>query len=109
MERIQTVNILQIGCCRLIGDIQRMLQRNIPYREGFKLGVAGLDAALILMIQLTQTGGELAAAGAGSRYNDDRPGGFNIGIGTVALIADDQIDIRRISGMYESRGVPTVS
>ena len=98
MERIQTVDILQIGCRRLIGDIQRMLQRNVPYREGLKLGVAGLDATLVLMVQLAQTGSKLAAAGAGSRHDDDRTGRLNIGIGTIALVTNDQVNICRISG-----------
>ncbi len=43
------------------------------------------------MIQLGKAGGELAAAGAGGGNDDQWAGGLNVGVGTVAGIADDGI------------------
>ena len=46
-----------------------MLKGNVPYREGLELGVAGANPALVLMINLRETGGQFSAAG--SRSGDD--------------------------------------
>ena len=60
MKRIDDVVVVQIGRGRLIGDVHRMGQRQIPNGEGLVLGVAGGDATLVLMIELGEAGGHLA-------------------------------------------------
>jgi len=74
-----------------------MLQGQIPHRESFKLCIAHLDAALVLMVELRQAGCQLSAARAGPGNHDKRVGGFNILVGAVAFLADDHVDIRRVA------------
>ena len=75
-----------------------MLQGQVPDGEGLKLGIAGIDAPLVIVIQLTQAGSHFAAAGAGSRYHDQGMAGLNVVIFAQALIADDMGHIGGISG-----------
>ena len=49
------------------------------------------------MIELGKAGGHLAAAGSGSRDDDQRPGGLYIIIHAKARIADNQGDIAGIT------------
>ena len=73
-----------------------MLERDVPDREGLKLGVPGFDSAFILMVELGEAGGHLAAAGSGGSHNHQGLGGFDIIILAVALVADDQ---RHVAGI----------
>ena len=50
----------------------------------------------MLLIELAEAGRHLAGAGAGGRDNDDGAAGFDILVSAVALIGNDEIDIRRI-------------
>ena len=97
MERVNHVDILQIGCRRLIGDVDRMLQRQVPDREGLKLSVSGLDSPPIIVIKLGQAGGQFSAASARSGNHHKRFGNLDVRICPVALVADDGIYIRRIA------------
>ena len=93
VERVYHVNIFQIGGGCLIGDVNRVLQRKIPNGEGLIFCVACLYAALLLMIKLRKAGRELAAAGTGRCYNNERAAGFDIGICAVALLRNDGVNI----------------
>ena len=93
VERIDHVYIVEIGSCRFIGHIHRMLQRKVPDGEGFELGISCLNPSLMLMIQLGKTGSHFAAAGSGSGYDNEGPGSFHILIPAIAFIADDKINI----------------
>ena len=73
-----------------------MLQGQIPHREGLILGIARFNAPLMLMVELAQAGGHLAAAGAGSRYYDHGSGGLNIIILTEAVVRYHQREVGRI-------------
>ena len=74
-----------------------MVQRNVPDGEGLKFCVPGLNAPPILMVQLGQAGGHLAAARTGG--GDDYQGapGLNIIIFAVAGVADDLADAGRVA------------
>ena len=50
MERVNHVDIVQVGCSSLVSDVDRMLQRQVPYREGLKLSITGTNATLVLII-----------------------------------------------------------
>ena len=63
-----------------------MFEREIPDREGFKLGVAGSYAALMLMIELAEAGSHLPAAGAGRGDNHQFAAGFNIVIFSETVV-----------------------
>ena len=52
MEGINHVDIVKISRRCLICHIDRMLKRQVPDREGLELGVSGLNASLMLMIEL---------------------------------------------------------
>ena len=78
MEGVDHVHIIQIGGSGLIGKVDRMLQGQVPDGEGLKLGIAGIDAPLVIVIQLTQAGSHFAAARAGSRYHDQGMAGLNV-------------------------------
>ena len=98
MIRIDHIDILQVGGGGLIGQVHRVVQREVPDREGLKLGVARLDAPAVLMVELGQAGGHLAAAGARGGDHHKRPAGDDVVVAAVALIADDQRDIGRVAG-----------
>ena len=105
MEGVDHIHIVQIRRGGLISQIDRMSQRQIPDGEGLKLGVTGLDAPLVVMVQLAQAGGHLAAAGTGRRDYHQGVTGLNIVVFTQALIADDMFYIRGIAG----NGIMTVA
>ena len=75
-----------------------MIQRDIPDGEGFKFGIARGIAPLVLMVELTQTGGQLAAAGAGGRHYHQGAGGFNVLVSSEALVADDPSRVGGVAG-----------
>ena len=52
MEGVNHINILQIRRSSLVGQVDGMLEGQIPDGEGFEFGITGLNAALIFMIQL---------------------------------------------------------
>ena len=97
MEGVDHVDVLQIGSRRFIRDVDRMLQRQIPDRERLELRVPRLHAALVVVVQLRQAGGQFAAAAAGAVDDDQRFGDFDVRIGAVALFTDDGIDVGRIA------------
>ena len=73
----------------LVGQVDGMLEGQIPDGEGLELGVARLDPALVLMVELGQTDRHLAAAGAGSRDDHQRALGLDVIVLAVAVIADE--------------------
>ena len=52
MERIDHVDVIEIGRRRLIRQIDRMLQRQIPNRERLEFGISRFDAMLVFMVEL---------------------------------------------------------
>ena len=73
-----------------------MLQRQVPDGEGLELGVARLHPVPMLVVELGQAGGHLAAAGAGGGDHHQRTGGADVVVAAEALVADDQRDVGRI-------------
>ena len=97
MERIDHIDIIQIRRSRLVGQVDRMLERDIPDRKRLKFRVARLDPSLVFVIKLGQTGRHLPASGARRRNNDQRPLCFHIIVPSEAVIAYNQRNIRRIA------------
>ena len=89
MEGVDHIHVVQVSRCRLVGQIHRMVQGQIPDGEGLKLGVSGGIALLMLVVQLAQAHRQLAAAGAGGSHHHQRAGGFNVIIFSEALGADN--------------------
>ena len=98
MERVDHVHIVQVGGSGLVGQVDRVFEGNVPDGERFKLGVTGLDASLVLVVQLGQTGGHFAAAGAGGRDDHQRALGLDVLVLAVALVADDAGHIVGVAG-----------
>src|SRR5699024_2682669 len=80
------------------GQVHRVVQGQVPDGEGLELGVACLDAPLVLMVELAQAGGQLAAAGAGGGDHHQLPGGLDVVVLAVALVADDVGDVGGVAG-----------
>ena len=98
MEGVDHVHIVQVRRGGLIGQVHRMLQGQVPDGEGLKLGVAGGDAPLVVVVQLAETGGHFAAAGAGGRHHHQGTAGLDIVVFAQALVADDVGHIGRVAG-----------
>ena len=95
---VDHVHVVEIDGGGLIGDVDGMAEREVPDREGLELGIARADAALVLMVELAETGGHLAAAGAGRRDDDEGARRLDIIVLAEAVVADDELDIVRIIG-----------
>ena len=50
MEGVDHIDIVEIGGSGLVSDVHRVLQRQAPHRERFKLGISGFDASLMLVV-----------------------------------------------------------
>ena len=94
---VDNVDIVEVGGCRLICEVDGVLQGQVPYGERLELCVSRLDAAQVVVIELGEAGRHLSASGAGRGYNDERALGFDIFILAEALFADDVRDIIRIA------------
>ncbi len=96
VERVDAVRVVQIDRRGLVGDVDRVLQRQVPNGERLVLRVAGLDAALVLVVELREARGHLARAGTGRGHHDERLGGFDELVFAIALGRDDA---RRVVGV----------
>ena len=50
MERVNHIHIVEVGGSCLVGDVDRVLEREIPYWECLELGISGTHPALVLII-----------------------------------------------------------
>ena len=98
MERINHIDIVEVGGGGLIRQVDRVLEGEVPNGKGLKFGISGLDPALIFVEELRKTGGHFATAGAGGGDYHQRAGGFDVFILTKAIIADDERNIGRVIG-----------
>ena len=74
-----------------------MLQWEIPYREGLKLGIACTHPTLVLIIKLAQADSHLAATRTRSSNDDERTLSLHIVILTESLVRSDEIHVVRIA------------
>ena len=98
MEGVDHVYIVQVGGRGFVGDVHRMLQRQIPDGEGFKFRIARAHTVPVFVVQLGQAGGHLPAARSGRGDHHQRARGGNVIILAVAVLADDVGDVRWIIG-----------
>ena len=103
MERVYHVHVVKVGRSGLICQIDRMLERQIPYGERLKLGIARPYAPLMFMIKLAQAYCHFTAAGARGRYYYKRPRSLYIFILAVAMFAYYKL---HIAGITVYREVP---
>jgi hypothetical protein len=70
-----------------------MIDRQIPDRKCFKFCIPGLYSVFILMVEIAQAGGKLAAAWSRTCNYYNRICGFNILVCYKSLIAYNQVNI----------------
>ena len=97
MEVVDHVDVLEVGGGGLVGEVDGMLEGQVPDGEGLKLGIARLDAALDLVVDLRQANGQLAGAGAGRGDHDERARGLDKVVLAIALVGGDEVHVHRIA------------
>ena len=90
---VDLVVVADVGSGCLVGDVHRMVDGQVPDREGLELGVAALSAVAEIMVDLREAGGQLSASGTGCRDDNDGSVGRDVRVGAVALVADDHVDV----------------
>ena len=93
MEGINHVDVVKVGSGSLVGNVDRVFQRKIPYGEGLKLGIASLDAALMLIVELAKANSHLSAARSRSGNNHQRASGFHVIIAPKAFVGINKCHI----------------
>ena len=97
MERIYHIDVVKVGRSRLVGEIDRVIKRKIPDREGLEFRISCTYSALVFMVKLRKAGSHLSASGTRSRDNDKRTCGFDIFVLAEALVADDPVNVGGVS------------
>ena len=97
VEGVDHVHVIEVCGGGLVGQVHRVTEGKVPDGEGLILGVPGLDAPLVLMVELAQAHGHLAAAGAGGGDDHQGAAGLDVFVLTVALFTDDQRNVIRIA------------
>ena len=100
MEGVYHVHVIQIGCCRLVCDVDRVFQLKVPYRECLKLGISRPYPAFVLVIKLGEADRHLARAWPWGCDDDKRTRRDNVVIFAESIIRCYKLDIMRIS-VYE--------
>ena len=98
MEGVDHIYVVKVGGRRLVGEVHGVLERQVPDGEGLKLRVARAHTVLVLMVELGEAGGHLAAAGAGGSDDDERMRRFDIFVAAEALVADDVGNVGGVAG-----------
>ena len=96
MERVDHVDVGKVCRGRFVGEVYRVLEREVPDGEGLVFRVARVNAALVLLVELAQAGRHFAGAGARRSHDDDGAGGFDVIVFAVAVVRDDEGDVRGI-------------
>ena len=97
VERIDHVNVLQVGRSRLIRHIQRVLKRQVPNRESLELRITGFVSVCMLVIELAQAHRHLSASRTRRRDNDKRTRGLHEIIPTETILRSNEVHIMRIA------------
>ena len=93
MEGVYHVHVAEVCGCGFVGDVDGVLQREVPDGEGLELGIAGFDAALVLLVELAEADGHLAAAGSGGCDDDQRTGGLDVVVASEAFFRVNQLHV----------------
>ena len=96
VEGVDHVHVVQIDGRGLVGEVHGVAQRQIPDRERLKFGITRAHTALVLVVELAQAGGHLAAAGAGRSHNDEAARRLDVVVAAEAVVADDARDVGRV-------------
>ncbi len=95
---VDDVDIREVGGGRLVGEVDGVLERQVPDGEGLELGVSRRDPPLVLVVELGEAGRHLARPGAGGGDDDQRAAGLDEFIAAKALVADHMGDVGGVIG-----------
>jgi len=104
VEGVDDVEVPDIGRGGLVGHVDGVPEREVPDREGLELGVARVDAPAVVVVELGEAGGELAAAGPRARDDDQGLFRLDVVVGPVALVAHDEVHVGGVA-LREAVGV----
>ncbi len=97
MEGVDHVHVVEVGCRSFVGDIHGMFQWKIPHWESLELGISRTDASLVLIVELRETSGHLAAAWTRSGNNDKWAVGLYVVVLAKTFVAGYELYIVRIA------------
>ena len=97
MERVDHVHIVEVGGCRLVGDVHGVLERQVPDGEGLELRIACFASACMLVVELGEADCHLAAARSGGGNHHERARGLHEIVLAVALLRVDELHIVRVA------------
>ena len=97
MVRVDDVAVVQVCGRGLVRHVHGVLQGQVPHGERLELGVAGVDAALMLVVQLREAHGELAGAGAGGRDDNEGLRGLDVLVLSEAVAGHDEVHVRGVA------------
>ena len=98
VERVNHVHVVQVSRCSFVSEVDRVLERDVPNRERFKLGIASLDTALVFMINLREADSHLSTTRTRSGHHHEFARSFNKFILAITVIAHHERDVARITG-----------
>ena len=93
MEGVNHIHVIEVSRGGLVGDVHGMAQGEVPHGERLELGIAGLHAPLVLVVELAEAYSHLAAARARCRDDDQRTARLYIVILAKALITVDEVHV----------------
>jgi len=108
VEGVNDVEVPDIGRGGLVGHVDGVPEREVPDREGLELGVARADVPPVVVVELGEAGGELAAARSRSRHDDKGLFRLDVVVDPVALVAHDEIHVRGVALRVAVRVDPDV-
>ena len=96
MERVDHVDIGKVDGRCFIGQVDRMIERQVPDREGLELGITGFESSFIVVVHLGKAGCHLAGSGTRSSDDDDLSACFQIFVLAETVVGKNVIDVIRI-------------
>ena len=97
MEGVDHIDVRKIGGSRLVGDVDGVGERKVPYREGLELRITRFHSPLALVVDLRKAGRHFTRAGAGCGDDYDGARGLNVLVLTEARVRNYMGDIRGIA------------
>src|SRR5690554_5380031 len=93
LEVVDLIHIADIGCCRLVGHIHRVIDRKVPNRKGLEFSISTLETVPIIVIQLTETGGKFSTPWSRRGNNNHGMLSLYVGVRSISFITDIRIDV----------------
>ena len=89
VERVDHVDVVEVGRRRLVCDVDGMLEREVPDGESLELGIAGMYAPFVLAVELAETHRHLSASRSRCGDDDERSLGLHVVVLSESLVGGD--------------------